>query len=101
MVTKADINKDGKLDRWELYEFCVYNYVDKETAWNLDLIFCSNLYFQIFKLRTEHNWNRQVICKKLRVKLLGLKLDKKLYSNLKNFLLLGGIYVRFFLLYFI
>ena len=32
MVTKADINKDGKLDRWELYEFCVYNYVDKETA---------------------------------------------------------------------
>ena len=32
MVTKADTNKDGKLDRWELYEFCVYNYVDKETA---------------------------------------------------------------------
>jgi hypothetical protein len=22
---KVDTNKDGKIDRWELYEFCVYN----------------------------------------------------------------------------
>ncbi len=29
MVTKADQNGDGKLDKWELYEFCVQNYIDQ------------------------------------------------------------------------
>ncbi len=30
MVLKADQNGDGKLDKWELYEFCVSNYIAKE-----------------------------------------------------------------------
>jgi hypothetical protein len=29
MVTKADQNGDGKLDKWELYEFCIVNYIDQ------------------------------------------------------------------------
>ena len=29
MVTKADVNGDGKLDKWEMYELCVINYADK------------------------------------------------------------------------
>ncbi len=26
MIDKADLNGDGKLDRWELYEYCVNSY---------------------------------------------------------------------------
>lgn len=55
MVTKADLNGDGKLDRWELYEFCVLNYVDKETVWKLYLIVYCNLYFQTLTITTENN----------------------------------------------
>jgi len=33
MVTKADQNGDGKLDKWELYEFCLVNYLDNEQIW--------------------------------------------------------------------
>ena len=27
MITTADVNGDGKVDRWELYEYCVKSYV--------------------------------------------------------------------------
>jgi len=27
MIANADSNGDGKIDRWELYEYCVKNYV--------------------------------------------------------------------------
>jgi hypothetical protein len=27
MITEADTNGDGKLDRWEMYEYCVKNYI--------------------------------------------------------------------------
>lgn len=50
MVTKADTNGDGKLDRWELYEFCVRNYIDKETAWKSNLIVYQDIYFKPSKL---------------------------------------------------
>lgn len=27
MIANADNNGDGKIDRWELYEYCVKNYI--------------------------------------------------------------------------
>jgi hypothetical protein len=27
MVVKADVVGDGKIDRWELYEYCVQSYI--------------------------------------------------------------------------
>ncbi len=37
MVLKADQNGDGKLDKWELYEFCVSNYIAKDEMWNAEI----------------------------------------------------------------
>ncbi len=32
MIGSADLNGDGKLDRWELYEYCVKNYISNNKA---------------------------------------------------------------------
>ena len=34
LVQGADANRDGKVDRWELYQHCIKNYVADEDLWS-------------------------------------------------------------------